>query len=197
MKYLLAVDLESTGLIPNYHEIMQIAIILLDLELNVIAEYNSLVQIQYPERGYATIIDEQNVFQFAGINPKHLKFAPTMEEVLTQILDLIRNKTKLKNEELRHVTLFGQNTKFDMCFLEAAFAKCGIKFYFDYHNVDLVSAFTVYSLVKKNTLPERLGLHHICKKLNIINVKEHNAVSDITTTVSLFKNIIQQLKEEK
>jgi len=136
MKYLLAVDLETTGLDPDWNEITQVGIILLDHNLGHIDHFKSLVRIDHPERG---IQDGFNVFEYTGITPESLETAPSLEKVIDKLLRFVKKHTGLLNGDRKEITIFGQNTKFDMNFLESAFATVGKKWPFDYHNVDLAS----------------------------------------------------------
>jgi DNA polymerase III epsilon subunit-like protein len=192
MQFLLAVDLETTGLDPAYHEITQIGATLLNKELVSLASYESLVRIDYPERG---ISQDFNVFKFTNIDPADLDKAPILENVLDRLLHFIEVQTALTRKEFNQVTLFGQNTKFDFTFLEAAFKSIGESFPFDYHNIDLVSIFVMHHLLTQGELPKKVGLHHICKSMGAPDFEEHNAMNDITVTIAMMKHILNEVRK--
>lgn len=190
MEFLLAIDIETTGLDPHHHEITQLAVILLDKRLNIIDSFNSLVRIKHPERG---IEDGFNAFEYTGINPKELKKAPAPRTVVDKLTKFVKEKTGLKPEEFSKICLFGQNTKFDISFVVELFKKARRKYRFDFHDIDLVSAFTVYHLIRFDELPEQVTLKYICNHFQSVNPKPHDAVSDITVEIAMFKHLMEQL----
>jgi DNA polymerase III epsilon subunit-like protein len=193
MKYLLALDLETTGLDPNYHEITQIAFIILDKRMNEVMEYQSYVSIDHPERGTST---DFNVFEYTGIDPKILKEAPALPDILEEISWKISIATGRCKKE--HVVIFGQNPQFDYNFLREAYRKadCLDLFNIDYHVIGLDSIWTFTYLCRKNNFPKKLGLKYMCDALGIKNEKEHDAMSDIRTTVEIFKKLLQDGRNE-
>jgi len=190
MKFLLAIDLETTGLDPDYNEITQIGVLLLDNQLNHIAHFDSLVRIDYPERGER---EDFNVWEHVDIDPADLETAPTLEQNINRLLSFVKRNTGLANGELKEVTVMGQNTKFDFHFLDAGFRKVGKKWPFDYHNIDLVSLYTAYHLLKFGKLPEKVGLKYVCEHFKVDQLPAHNAMNDITMTVAMFTHILKEL----
>jgi DNA polymerase III epsilon subunit-like protein len=178
MKHLLAVDLETTGLRPDFHEITQIAAILMDKNLNELGSFETLVRIEHPERG---VEGNFNVFEYTGINPEDLRHAPLLKDTLRSLETFVRSKTA--DMELKKVIMFGQNPTFDKGFLEAAFMRQGWKFPFDFHVLALESMFVYHHLLKTGELPNDIGLKDICKVAGVENKQKHNAMSDIRATV--------------
>lgn len=186
--YILAIDLETTGLKAGYHEVCQIGCILLDSQLEKIGSYQSLVRIKYPGRG---ISESFNVFEFNHIDPDKLENAPVPKQVIDKLLKWIKGKI---DEPLRKVILLGQNTRFDYTFLEEMFQEEGVEWPFDYHNLDLSTIYSVYKFLQHGHIPQHKGLQTICEDLGAVNDKPHDAMSDITVTVSLFKETCRKLK---
>lgn len=191
MKFLLAIDTETTGLESDYNEITQIGVLLLNNKLKHIARFESLVRIDYPERG---IREDFNVWEFVDIDPEDLKTAPPLDQVIAKLLSWVKRNTGLSNGDLKQVTPMGQNTKFDVTFLEAAFQKVGKKWPFDYHNIDLVSLYTSYYFLEFGELPENVGLKDICEHFNTDQLETHDAMNDIVMTVGMFKHILEEMK---
>jgi len=187
MKYMLAVDLETTGLNPRHHEITQIGAILLDRELKELGEFETLVKIDYPERGLEGGFD---VFKYTGITQDSLKDAPTLKKSLRAMEVFVRSK--IGGFSLESVAVFGQNPRFDVGFLEEAYRSLGWKFPFDFHVIGLESAYVFYSLKKNGTLPVGLRLKDICKKAGIKNAQEHNAIADIRATVDSLRALLEK-----
>ena len=193
-KFVLAIDLETTGLDPSYHEITQIAAILLNSRLEEKGMFSSFVQIAYPERGrdnFIPVDDKKvDVFEFSGISERTLEKAPPIHIVIDQLLDMIVPHVG----NLKDITLLGQNTKFDFTFLEAAFRKTDRKWSFDYHNLDLATLYSAYMFILKGRLPDELSLKNACETLEVINPQAHDALNDIETTIKIYKKILKEIK---
>lgn len=191
MKYLLAVDLETTGLSPETDEIIQIGAILFDSGLNNIGQFESLIRPKKELKEYIT--EKFNPFIYSNISEKKIARASSLNKVLCNFMEFINKKTKEK--EHNNLCLLGQNVQFDIAFLNNAFKQENIKWTFDFHNVDLVSAFTIFYLVKFGKLPESIHLKSICEYFNIEGINFHNAHDDIIATAAAFKFILNQLKK--
>lgn len=198
MKYLLALDLETTGLDPEFHEIIQIGAILLNKNLATLGEFSTLVKPKHFNRGIQNKNSDDrdfNVYEFTGISIESLKEAPSLSNSINNLFKFIKKHTKIETlKNLKHITLFGQNPQFDYKFLYKAFQDLDKPFTFDYHVIGLDSIWVAYNLIKEDKLPNKIGLHSICKELNIINPHEHNALMDIKTTVEAFKVMTSILK---
>ena len=184
MKYLLAIDLETTGLKASYHEITQIGAILLNKELEELGQFETLVSIDYPERGMENGF---NVFQYTHINSDDLKKAPKLKQSLRSLELFVRGKAGFN---LDSIAIFGQNPRFDVTFIEKAYDSLGWKFPYDFHPIGLESMYTFYTLQKTGKLPNQILLKTICKKAGVENVQEHNALADIRATVDAMKALL-------
>lgn len=196
MKYLVAVDLETTGLKPDYHEVTEVSIVLLDTALERVGDFHSYVRIMFPERGYENLIEvrdkEIDVFEMTGIDPKQLEKAPHPAEVGSKLMKFLRNKT---GGELgkRDLCLFGQNTKFDESFLRQLFVNSPDDWPFDYHVVSLDSIYTAWHFKKHGQLPGKVSQRNISEEFGIINPGEHRATNDINVSIGLLKCILNQI----
>jgi DNA polymerase III epsilon subunit-like protein len=191
------VDLETTGLDPYYHEITEVGAILLNSELETLGTFQSLVRINHLSRGrdnrFIKAGKEYDVFEWTNIDPKDLEAAPTVHEVLDKLLAMV-DKHIGGEKNRRDVTLFGQNTQFDLAFLKTALNWQYGKFPFDYHVISLDSIYTAYCLKKFGKLPEKIGLIHICEHFGVTNPQMHRALPDIQFTVAMLKYILEQLQ---
>lgn len=178
MRYLLAIDLETTGLRPGYHEITQIAAILMDKGLNELGSFETLVKIDHHERG---LENNFNVFEYTGIRLEDLKTAPPSKDALRALEMFVRGK--IGAFDLKQVIMFGQNPTFDKGFLEAAYEQQGWKYPFDFHVMALESMYAHQHLLRTGELPSDIGLKDICKAAGVENKQKHNAASDIRATV--------------
>jgi len=192
--YILAVDLETTGLDPSYNEITEIGAILLDENLNEVGRFNDYVNVRHPERG---IREENgkvfNVWEYTGIDPEELKDHMLIKEVLRDFTEWVKEETQ--DNSLKNVYLFGQNISFDAAFLKQEFKRSKMRYPFDYHMISLESIFAGYYLSKNNKLPERMGLNHIMRNIEVEQEgRAHSAMSDITNTVNALKKLIEEIK---
>jgi len=181
MEYLLAVDLETTGLDPLYNEITQVGAILLDNQLKELGSFESLVRPEHIERGFE---GGKDIYKYSHLNVDDLKVAPTTDKVLRALETFVRSKIGF---ELNKVLIFGQNSKFDSAFLESAFKKCGWKYPFDFHIINLESIYVYHQFMKTGKLPKTVRLMDICKKAGIKNEQAHSAMADIRATVDALK----------
>lgn len=186
MKYLLALDLETTGLEPSYNEIIELAAILIDQDFNEVSRFSSYVKPRWPDRG---LKGSFNVYEYTGIDRAVIEQAPRPEAILNNFEDWISSNVLFKN-----VQFFGQNVKFDYDFLHEEYNRQYKKFPFDYHIISLESLFFARSVIFDNRFPEKLTLKYMCDDLGVINNKPHSAISDIETTVLIAKRIIKSLR---
>ena len=191
--YILAVDLETTGLDPTLNEITEIGAILLDEKLNEVGRFNDYVNVKHPERG---IREENgkvfNVWEYTGINPDELKDHMPIKEVLRDFVDWVKEETQ--NSSLKNVYLFGQNVSFDASFLKQEFKRSKMRYPFDYHMISLESVFAGYHLATQGKLPERMGLDYIMKYLNVKQEgRAHSAMSDIINTINALRKLIMSM----
>jgi DNA polymerase III epsilon subunit-like protein/uncharacterized protein YeaO (DUF488 family) len=178
MRYLMAVDLETTGLKPGYHEITQMAAIMLDKGLRELGAFETLVRIEHPERGTEGGF---NVFEYTGLKLEDIQKGLPARDALRALETFARSK--IGGTDLKQVIMFGQNPTFDKGFLEAAFEQQGWKWPFDFHVFALESMFAHHHLLRTGELPADIGLKDICKVAGVENRQKHNAMSDIRATV--------------
>lgn len=187
MRYLLAIDLETTGLRPGYHEITQIAAIMLDRNLGELGAFETLVKIEHPERG---LEGNFNVFEYTGIKLEDLQKAPALKDALRLLETFARSR--IGGTDLRQIMVFGQNPTFDKGFLEEAFVRQGWKYPFDFHVLALESMYVHQHLVRTGELPGDIGLKDICKAAGVENKQKHNAMSDIRASVDALHRLCPQ-----
>lgn len=178
MRYLLAIDLETTGLRPGYHEITQIGALMLDKGLNELGSFETLVRIEHPGRG---LENSFNVFEYTGLKLEDIQKGLPLRDALRSLETFARSR--IGGTDLKQVIMFGQNPAFDQGFLEEGFERQGWKWPFDFHMVALESMFIHHHLLRTGELPADIGLKDICKAAGVENRQKHNAMSDIRATV--------------
>jgi len=173
------IDLETTGLDPTIHEIIEIGCILAR-------------QTQRPGRG--PLVEKIEEFDIK-VKPEHIEtatpealrinkysegewlFAGTLEQAITSLAPKISG-----------AVLVGQNTPFDLSFLEVAFKKVGVPLDINIFKIDIVSlAFARYY---DDESMQRFGNYTLCERLGIKNEQAHTALSDIRASFEVYKKLL-------
>lgn len=183
MKYnkLAFIDLETTGLDPERHEIIEIG---------------GLIVKAIPVPGRGPNLEVVDQFEFK-IKPEHIETAEPealrinsyndMEWLfahdLKQVLPIIAEKTK-------DCMMVGQNVSFDWGFLQHAFKKCDLKWPMHYHKIDLITMAFMKNYHEVNRPLERYNLAALAEYYGISNPKAHSALADIQVTFEIYKKLL-------
>lgn len=176
------VDLETTGLDVNKHEILEVACLLVDGKtFKIKSKYYSKVKPTHIETA------TKEGLRIAQYNEDRWKEAKNIKTVLKEIVDFAPN-----------AMVAGWKVDFDWNFLEKGIRKFKIKHSFDYHLIDVISLGYLY-LWKKNKL-EWLSLGTVAKELGIpIHPKHHEgeghgAMEDIEATYKVFIKLVDEFR---
>lgn len=174
---LLFVDLETTGIDPDVHEIVEVGCLVVDGEtLEICSKYYAKVKPLHPENGSTEAI------KISGYKSSEWKDAIPLKNVLEEIVKLAPN-----------AMLAGWKVDFDWWFLEHALKKNNIKFEFDYHLVDVMALAYVYFRRRKN--PKHLGLRTAARHFKVHVPEKHGAMSDIEGTYNVFRKLLSRLEK--
>lgn len=122
MKYAI-IDLETTGLNPYKHEIIEIGARLFDSDnIDVVIDINIRVKPEHPERG------EAKAYEVNGYNPVDWAEAESIEAVL-----------KRCNGDFFGRIFMSYNVTFDWGFMAHAYQSLGLRDPFHYHRLDLMT----------------------------------------------------------
>jgi DNA polymerase III alpha subunit (gram-positive type) len=178
-------DVETTGLDPNWNEIIELAAVKLDANtLEEKGRYYSKVQFKYPRR-MSKKVAEMNHYNEDEWKDK----ARPPKDVIDGFLEFSADCIKV-----------GHNVKFDMNFVEAAYKRY-MKQVFTvsgpapnpwgkgYHAIDTSSL--AAPLQFKGELYS-VSLKNVCKHLGITNNKAHAAMSDVLATAEVFRKLIRR-----
>ena len=172
-KYNLAfIDLETTGLDPEKHEIIEIgALVVKQPELKIIDELDVKVKPLHIETA------DPAALRINGYRESEWLFAADLSQAL-----------KLLAEKTQNAVMVAQNVTFDWSFLNKAFRATGIVNKMHYHKLDLISM--AYAKLYKDERLERYNLRELAGFFNIENKKAHSAMSDIKTAFEIYKKLI-------
>ena len=157
LKALAFVDLETTGLDPSRHDIVEVAVLRVDARtLEVLAEYQTLVA---PER----LDDAQpEALAICGFSKAAWTNAVSLREALLAVAPLLEG-----------ALVAGHNVGFDWAFLEAGFRRAGFALpNVDYHRLDTASL--AWPLVVTGELPS-MSLEPLAKLLGLERPHPHRA----------------------
>jgi len=187
---LCAVDVETTGLRPGYHDIIQIAVLPLDSQIRPI----------------------QNIrpFYVAAMKPKRLenidKAAPkahriNMAELCLKGLDPWKAVDLFEEwfERLelpvgKRIVPLAHNWVFDRAFVIDWLGELSFEHFFDYHYRDSMVAAEYLNdradhHVEKYPFP-KVSLEYCCNILNVTNADAHNALADCVATAEVYKRML-------
>jgi DNA polymerase III epsilon subunit-like protein len=174
-RYLAWVDLETTGLDPQQHEIIEVGIVVYDhLNDQVLKEFDAKVK---PTR-LETASEEALAINGYAANPKAYKKG-------------LRSTLIKLNNLMDGCILAGHNVPFDIAFLNKNLGDLGIKPKFDRRWIDTMSL--AWAACYNNPL-NGLSLKDLCDRFSISNVGAHSALTDCHRTLSAYKCLMGMLK---
>lgn len=184
---LAAVDVETTGVVAGYHEIVQIAVVPLDTDLQPAGRpFYTNIRPDNPER-----IDKSS-WNIHGLDLDNLlETAPDQEKAY----DLFNNWfEELRLPTGRKLIPLAHSYTFEYGFLKAWLGAKGLDHFFHFHPRDAM----VYALALNDRLGlagkaarfESVSLTNLCKDLNITNEKPHDALSDSLAEAEVYRALL-------
>jgi len=165
----IAFDLETTGLSPAFHRIVEIGAIRFTPDGTVLSVLNQLVNPLCRIPPQAT--------QVHGITDEMVRGMPTVEEVLPQFLNFITGSSTI---------LLAHNASFDVGFISAALGRCGL-------NAPDVPVVDTVSLARwKWPRLRNHKLETVARHLRIADRTEHRALGDVDVLKAVFENLISR-----
>ena len=186
---LCAIDVETTGLRPDFHEIHQVAILPLDSRIKPsrgILPFVLDIKIEYPER------IERNAIKM----PK-AEFAKRQQRAIDQFTaaDLLDEWfERLKLPLYKRICPLAQNWPFDRGFM--------------IHWLGVDSYEHIFSPLYRDTMPAAMfhsdladfrgekitfvqyNLQYLCQKVNVVNEKAHDALQDCIATAEVYRRLL-------
>jgi len=171
-------DCETTGLLVDRHEIIEIATIIYDRKTDtIVEEFEEKIKPLHIETASPQALKINGYSNNPGLYKRGLR--PTLIKFNNLVEDCI---------------IVGQNISFDIAFLEKAMLRgFGIRPSWDRHRkIDLMSMAWPY--VQDKDLPG-LGLKHLCDHFNLSNAGEHTALIDCRRTLGVYKCLMEKYKK--
>lgn len=169
-KYIVAFDIETTGLDRSKDQIIQISLAKFDRETYEIADtFDSYVQ---PLGNYS--IGLAGYFKH-GVKPEFLKDKPHLKDIAQDIIDFIGDND-----------ILGYNScRFDIPFLKCELNKYGYDI--DFTKRKCYDSFIEENRINGNSL-EKTFERYVGNSMLAEGLEAHNSLSDIKATITVFKH---------
>jgi DNA polymerase III epsilon subunit-like protein len=185
-----AIDLETTGTQPGWHEIIQIAVVPLDADFkpfDTVRPFYTHLKPLHPERISAGASSKH------GISTEELLLhAPEPDRVADWLAEWFE---KLQLPFKRSLIPLAHNWAFESSFLKAWLGVERVDTMFHSHARDsmLYAVALNDNAVCKGEEPpfERVSLSHLCRQMNITNENPHDALADCLAGADLYKTLLR------
>ncbi len=182
-----AIDTETTGVIPRYSEIIQIAVVPLDSNLEPVGTpFKMNIRPERPDRADPTSL------AIHGISLEELAEAPDAEKVavlLEEWFETLDLPTHGRIIPLAH------NWPFEYGFLNAWLGPKAKDDIFHWHARDAQTLALAINdraaLAGRDRVFESVSLTNLCKHFKIINTKPHDALADSIAEAEIYKALLQ------
>ncbi len=172
---LVFIDLETTGVDMDKHEITEIACLVVDPKtLKIKKRFERKVKPEHLETA----------------DPAALKLTGFSEKVWQKEARPIKKVLEELNKLAPGGMFIGWNISFDRPFLEKLVRGKGMMLNFDYHWLDVLSL--VYEEFFSDKKPKRLKLTAACEVLGIPRGKKHTAMADTKATFEVYKALTKR-----
>lgn len=186
------IDCETTGLVPYFHEVVDICILPLNADLSVSTEISAFevaIRPEFPDRA------EKKALEVNG---------HTLDELMARVIDRPTALNLFKEWYSRYFnrqTLepLGHNWPFDKAFLTATFREIDLGKYFHYRARDTqaVANFLndrAIAMATPGTVPTRpfasAALDNVARTLGIDTPNAHRARGDCETTAAVYRKFV-------
>lgn len=172
------IDLETTGLNPSRHEIVEIGCLVVRQgerdgtpSFEVIDELDIKVKPKHIETA------EPEALRINGYNEADWLFAVDIAQGLTALSDKAEN-----------AIMVAQNVTFDWSFLQRAFEETGVQNKMHFPKIDIISL--AFGKLYRDSRIQRYNLRELAQFFGVTNDKAHSAMSDIRATFEIYKKLI-------
>lgn|SRR5574340_645068 len=186
-----SVDIETTGLVAGFHEIVQIAVQPLDANLEPMSDvrpFYTTISPDHPERA------DHNAMHVHGL---------TMDELQESSLDKWRVAEmfeewfiKLNLPMRRRLIMLAHNVVFENAFIKAWLGIESYDQFFHPHPRDsmmLATAINDRAILRgEKVVYNRLNLPYLCKELGIVFEDHHDSLADALACAKVYKALLHK-----
>lgn len=183
-----ALDVETTGITPGCHEIVQIAIVPLDDDLNPMerSPFYMKIKPEHPERAMKeAMVKNRLCLRDLEQCPTQIQVADTLEEWFQD----------LKLPLFKRLICLTHNGKFDVPFVKAWLGEEGYHRYFCYNGRDtmeLALGMNDQAAFKCRPVPfAGVGLRPLCNRLGVLFDNHHDALADSLATAKVYRELLR------
>ena len=186
---LASVDVETTGTVPGYHEIVQIAVAPLSDDLRPLAgvtPFYTNLRPEHPER-----VDLRS-WQIHGLCLDDLiENAPIPERAADMLVEWFE---ALHLPISKRLVPLAHNWPFECGFLKAWLGPQGMDHVFHYHSRDAMGFAVALNdkavFAGRQPLFESVSLSNLCRFFNVENAKPHDALSDALAEAEVYRAML-------
>ena len=164
-------DVETTGLDPRRHRIVEVALVAIDEERRVVDEWATLVR---PEGGAV----DADAFRVNGIRPEDLAEAPGEAEVAAEMARRL----------LPDATIIAHHAPFDLGFLHFLFVRHGLPPW----SGDFICTRTAFGVLVPG---HKRSLHHVAAYFGVTIEGRHRALGDARATAEVYRRLAEMARE--
>jgi DNA polymerase III epsilon subunit-like protein len=185
---LAAVDIETTGVIPHWHEITQLAILPLDENLDPMdcSPFYMNIRVEHKDRVQA------DAMRASGQSLALLEQCPDKAQVADALHEWYQTLGRPINRCLMPLT---QNGVFDIPFMKAWLGEEQYHLYFTFFGRDTLQtagALNDRAAYRGQPLPfTRLGLKSLADKLGVELINHHDALADCLATAKVYRELLR------
>lgn len=185
---LAALDIETTGTEPDYHEIIQVAIVPLDINLDPldVSPFNMMIRPDHPERAM------KDAMRCHGISMERLEIHPDKRQVADCLEEWFRSLMLPFDKRLISLT---QNGLFDIPHMKAWLGERQYHRYFCFNGRDTMQfamGLNDAAAWKNQPIPfNGVGLKSLADKLGVVLDNHHDALSDSIATAKVYREMLR------
>ncbi|KKQ35313.1 MAG: Exonuclease RNase T and DNA polymerase III [Candidatus Nomurabacteria bacterium GW2011_GWB1_37_5] len=171
------IDVETTGLDPDKHEVIELGCVLISQNWNGNKpEFEVLEEIEFKIKPEHIENAEPVALRINGYDPAAWVFAYDLK----QAMEVFGKKTA-------DAIMIGHNVCFDYGFVDKAFKKSGVENKMHYHKLDTIS---IAFAKLHNGEADKFSLNYLCNFFKVENKKAHSALSDARATYEIYKKLM-------
>lgn len=173
------IDTETTGLDPNKHEIIELAVVIARQvpregkgpKLEIIEECEWKIKLEHPERA------DEEALRINGYNEVDWMFAVDRKNAMEEFA-----------KKTQSCTFVSHNLTFDYSFIMKAFEETGVENRMHYAKIDTISM--AFARLYDAPTVEKFSLRALCELLKVENSKAHTALADTKALVEVYKKLM-------
>jgi len=170
--YFFVVDLEFSGFVPGYHEILELGAVALDGDYTILGEWEARIAAEHPERATDWVREHQGYLLSGG--------APLGEAIPA----FVRWVEAIRGADTAYYV--GWSCGADLAHLETAYRTCGLESPFHYRHVELNSL-----VVGRLGLPWDYEHSNAIRRLGGEPAAAHVALVDAREAARVFQHVMR------